>query len=321
MNTTEEQKVDSGLETQNSDTKKKSSTKASASPKTNSKSDKNDKSIQQTAVSQNDSSDTPVETESIEQPVIEELVVQEFPSDNLQTSAEEVNKTEENPQTDINAQPVEENKPEIAKIEQDKKENVPSEPKKVEKVEKSQPKRQKYVAPTIDALCDVLIVVDMQNDFVFGSLGNEECQKIIPLISQRIAQYKAAEKDVVFTRDTHFGDYFETQEGKKLPVEHCVKDSDGWQIIDSLKEQATTIIDKPSFGSFALASYCIGKRYTGIELVGVCTDICVISNAIILKTALPESTVAVNSLCTAGTSIRAASSAISSMKKCQIDII
>lgn len=182
-------------------------------------------------------------------------------------------------------------------------------------------KRLQYVKPTAETLQSALIVIDMQNDFVKGALGNNETKAVIENVVNRVKEYVAAEKPVIFTRDTHFGDYLETQEGVKLPTVHCIKDSDGWQIIEELSQFASTVIDKPTFGSFVLVNSCVEKHYSGVEIVGVCTDICVVSNAILLKAALPDSVIAVNADCTAGTTKSAAANAINVMRKCQIDII
>lgn len=168
-----------------------------------------------------------------------------------------------------------------------------------------------------------LLVIDMQVDFVTGALANEEAQQIIGRLQEKIAAYRAEGYPVLFTRDTHGENYMETQEGRLLPVPHCIKDSEGWQIIDDLREgvREEDVLDKPTFGCMELPGW-LGEKLGGvpeeIELVGVCTDICVISNAMILKAAFPETTVKVDSSCCAGVSPQSHETAIEAMKACQI---
>lgn len=165
-----------------------------------------------------------------------------------------------------------------------------------------------------------LIVVDMQNDFITGSLGSDLARAIVPSVVEKV---KAFDGKVIFTRDTHFDDYMTTQEGRNLPVPHCIKDSDGWQICDELKPYATTVIDKITFGSIDLPQ--ILKNYTelidSIELCGLCTDICVISNAMLLKAAFPEVAIIVDSSCSAGVSVESHNIALEAMRAVQIQII
>ena len=165
-----------------------------------------------------------------------------------------------------------------------------------------------------------LIVVDMQNDFITGSLGSDLARAIVPSVVEKV---KAFDGKVIFTRDTHFDDYMTTQEGRNLPVPHCIKDSDGWQICDELKPYATTVIDKITFGSIDLPQ--ILKNYTElidrIELCGLCTDICVISNAMLLKAAFPEVAIIVDSSCSAGVSVESHNIALEAMRAVQIQII
>lgn len=173
---------------------------------------------------------------------------------------------------------------------------------------------------------DVLIVVDMQNDFVSGALGTDEALAIVPAVTAAVIE--AAEKDaaIVFTRDTHQSCYMETQEGKKLPVPHCIEGSSGWEIIDELKPYAMgrTIIDKPTFGSRALAELLAGMNEQepigSITLLGLCTDICVISNALLLKAFLPEVSVKVKAECCAGVSPESHKRALEAMAVCHIEI-
>ena len=172
-----------------------------------------------------------------------------------------------------------------------------------------------------------LIVVDMQRDFVTGVLGSQEAVSILPAVKERIEKAKREGEAVIFTRDTHEENYLETQEGKKLPVKHCVKNTAGWQIEDELLplSEKCLIIDKPTFGSTALGEYLkaenekdkIGK----ITLTGVCTDICVISNALLIKAYLPEVEIYIEENCCAGVTKESHETALSAMKSCQITVI
>lgn len=169
---------------------------------------------------------------------------------------------------------------------------------------------------------DVLVVVDMQNDFISGSLGTPEAVRIVPSVIQKIKAFKG---EVLFTRDTHSKDYLKTQEGRNLPVEHCIKDSDGWALypqIAALAEEGK-IIDKPGFGSLELPEKI--KTLVGepdsITLIGLCTDICVISNAMILKAFFPETPIWVDATCCAGVTPESHERALESMKTCQIGTI
>ncbi len=169
---------------------------------------------------------------------------------------------------------------------------------------------------------DVLVVVDMQNDFIDGSLGTEEAKAIVPKVAEKIKEFKGL---VLATRDTHDKDYLTTQEGRKLPVEHCIKGTGGWEIrqeiAELIKEEP---IDKPAFGSRVLAERLLaldGKETVeSITLVGLCTDICVISNALLLKAFLPEVPVIVDASCCAGVTKESHIQALEAMKMCQIQI-
>ena len=164
-----------------------------------------------------------------------------------------------------------------------------------------------------------LIVVDMQNDFIDGALGTPEAEAIVPYVRERIASFDG---EVLFTRDTHFEGYLASAEGKKLPVPHCIKGSDGWQIreeLDALRK--TEPIDKVTFGSRALASFFEGKDVESITLLGLCTDICVISNALLLKAFYPEVPIFVDSRGCAGVTPASHENALAAMKMCQIDIL
>ena len=165
-----------------------------------------------------------------------------------------------------------------------------------------------------------LIVVDMQVDFITGALGSELATAIVPNVVEKVKNFDGR---VIFTRDTHFADYMQTQEGKNLPVPHCIKDSDGWQICDELRPYAEVIVDKLTFGSIDLPHLLegYGESIEGIELCGLCTDICVISNAMVLKAAFPEVPVAVDASCSAGVSVESHNTALNAMRAVQIEII
>lgn len=162
-----------------------------------------------------------------------------------------------------------------------------------------------------------LIVVDMQNDFVTGSLGTKEAQKIITNVRQKISEYDRRGDEIIFTRDTHYYNYFNTREGKMLPVLHCVCESDGWRIVDGLETSDCTYINKENFGWHNWGD----RSFKEIEIIGVCTDICVISNAIILRAQFPEVNIVVDANCCAGTTPELHEAALRVMRSCQIDII
>ena len=164
-----------------------------------------------------------------------------------------------------------------------------------------------------------LIVVDMQNDFTVGTLGSPHAAAIIPNVVEKV---KAFSGKVIFTRDTHGDDYLQTQEGKKLPVVHCVKNTNGWQICDELIPYVDTTVDKVTFGSVQLPHLLrsLGEPIEEIELCGLCTDICVISNAMILKAAFPEVTFRVDATCCAGVTMESHNTALNAMKAVQIEV-
>ena len=169
---------------------------------------------------------------------------------------------------------------------------------------------------------DILIVVDMQNDFISGALGTAEAQAIVPKV---VEQVKGFTGRVIFTRDTHFENYLSTQEGRNLPVPHCIKGSDGWQICAELAPLCTEPpVDKPTFGSYTLAELLatanIREPIGSITLVGLCTDICVIANAMVIKAFLPEVTVKVDAACCAGVTPESHKTALDAMRPCQIVI-
>lgn len=168
----------------------------------------------------------------------------------------------------------------------------------------------------------LLIVVDMQNDFIDGALGTKEAVAIVPNVAEKIKRARDAGWEVVFTRDTHQKNYLQTQEGKNLPVVHCILGSKGWQISDKLDVGKSRIFDKPSFGSLDLADYVATlNELEEIELVGLCTGICVISNAFILKAKLPEVKITVDSSCCACVTPESHATALSAMRLCQVNII
>lgn len=169
---------------------------------------------------------------------------------------------------------------------------------------------------------NILVVVDMQNDFIDGALGTPEAVAIVPKVADKI---RGVSGKVFFTRDTHGSDYLDTLEGKNLPVEHCIRGTKGWEICPELSDLCTgTIIDKGSFGSVELGKLLQQENDTeeiaGITLVGLCTDICVISNAMILKAFLPETDICVDASCCAGVTPEQHENALSVMKVCQIRI-
>jgi nicotinamidase-related amidase len=168
----------------------------------------------------------------------------------------------------------------------------------------------------------LLVIVDMQNDFVTGSLGSEAAQAIVPAVKAKIIAAKAESADnIVWTSDTHNEDYLQTQEGRNLPVKHCIKGTRGWEIIDELKELAEsgTTLEKPTFGSIELAE--MAKDCDEVELCGLCTDICVITNALLIKTCAPEVKVSVDAACCAGVTPESHNAALLAMKMCQIEVI
>ncbi len=166
-----------------------------------------------------------------------------------------------------------------------------------------------------------LVVIDMQNDFITGALGTPEARAIVPAAAARIRAAKEAEMKLVFTQDTHGADYLSTAEGKKLPVVHTVKPSDGWALAPELVPYAkdAVVIEKPTFGAAALPQYL--SDCGEITLIGLDTDICVLSNAILLKAFLPEARICVDSACCAGVTPQSHKNALEAMKMCQIEIL
>ncbi len=168
----------------------------------------------------------------------------------------------------------------------------------------------------------VLIVVDMQNDFIDGALGTEEAKAIVPKVAQKIRTFPGS---VLYTRDTHEENYLDTQEGHNLPVPHCIRGTKGWALHPDIQAFAKEeqIVDKPSFGSLDLPlaiRKLAGVDIESITLVGLCTDICVISNAMILKAAFPEVPIEVDAACCAGVTVDSHRNALDAMRACQIGI-
>lgn len=161
-----------------------------------------------------------------------------------------------------------------------------------------------------------LIVIDMQNDFITGALGTPEAVKILPRVREKVAKYTAAGCPVLFTRDTHGEDYLATAEGRALPVRHCIRGSWGWQITDGLAPAGATVIDKPTFGW----THWNLPAPEHIEIVGLCTDICVVSNALILKAMYPEADISVDAACCAGVTPESHLAALRTMQMCQIRV-
>lgn len=171
----------------------------------------------------------------------------------------------------------------------------------------------------------ILVVVDMQNDFIDGALGTNEAKAIVNNAVKKINGFVGT---VFATFDTHTPDYLQTAEGKKLPVPHCIKGTDGWlinpEIHAALDEKDYIAVEKPTFGSTALVERireCCGGSDTEIELIGLCTDICVVSNALLLKANFPETKISVDSSCCAGVTPESHNAALTTMKMCQIDVI
>ena len=168
-----------------------------------------------------------------------------------------------------------------------------------------------------------LIVVDMQNDFITGSLGTKEAEAILPSVIDKVKNFKGT---VIYTKDTHQADYLNTQEGKNLPVEHCIEGTNGWMLADELETLSTgcKVFNKPTFGSVDLANYLVEqakeKEIEEIELCGLCTDICVISNAFVIKANLTEVPVSVDASCCAGVTPESHKNALAAMKMCQVTV-
>lgn len=169
---------------------------------------------------------------------------------------------------------------------------------------------------------EALVIIDMQNDFIDGSLGTVQAQHIVPNVISKINAFSG---DLYYTRDTHTENYLNTLEGKKLPVVHCIKNTFGWEIQKEVwnagANRNPVIIDKPTFASTVLAQTLAQKQYDHITLIGLCTDICVISNALNIKALLWETPITVDANCCAGVTPESHTQALNAMTMCQIDIL
>lgn len=166
----------------------------------------------------------------------------------------------------------------------------------------------------------LLVVVDMQNDFVTGCLGTKEAQEITGDVAEYVKDFDG---EVVFTRDTHGEDYMNTQEGKKLPVPHCMKGSEGWEVVPELKAFAekVKVFDKPTFGSTELAEYVKAGNYDEVTIIGVCTGICVLSNALLIKAFNIEVPVKVIANLCACVTPDTHETALNAMATCQVEVV
>ena len=162
-----------------------------------------------------------------------------------------------------------------------------------------------------------LVVVDMQKDFIDGALGTKEAVAIVDNVKKKIAMYKENGDEIIFTRDTHQTNYMETNEGKHLPVPHCIEGTAGWEIGEGLEVEGALYIDKPSFGYMNWKDYNLEE----VEIIGLCTDICVVSNALIIKATFPEIKVSVDASCCAGVTPESHAAALTTMKMCQVEVI
>ena len=167
----------------------------------------------------------------------------------------------------------------------------------------------------------ILVVVDMQNDFIDGALGTPEAVAIVPRVINKIKEYEKNGDMIIYTKDTHFDNYLDTQEGKNLPVKHCIKGTHGHNIPSDIQRGHDFVIEKLTFGSVDLAEKLKSMEFDEIELVGLCTDICVVSNALLVKASFPEKKVTVDSSCSAGVTPETHEAALTTMKMCQVNVI
>lgn len=173
----------------------------------------------------------------------------------------------------------------------------------------------------------ILIVVDMQNDFIDGALGTKEAQAIVPAAAARIRQCREEGYHIIATLDTHESDYLQTSEGQKLPVPHCIRGTEGWQLNPEIAAAAEGCmqLEKPTFGSIRLpgmvGGFAAGGDRLTVELLGLCTDICVVSNALMLKAFYPEAELVVRADCCAGVTPEAHAAALQTMQSCQINVL
>ncbi len=182
-------------------------------------------------------------------------------------------------------------------------------------------------------MTDMLIVVDMQRDFVSGALGSAPARAIVPAVAARIRQAREEGTQVVFTLDTHENDYMDTREGRFLPVPHCIQGSEGWALEPEIAaecQRGMLSFEKPTFGSTALmhhvaaaagAKGCVNGKGMTVELCGVCTDICVVSNALLIKAALPEADLVVRGALCAGVTPEKHEAALETMRSCQVQVL
>lgn len=176
----------------------------------------------------------------------------------------------------------------------------------------------------------VLIVIDMQKDFVDGALGTPEAQAIVPAVAAKVKKYNEMDNGVIiYTKDTHFSNYMDTMEGIHLPVPHCIENTEGWEIVPEVYVEDSVVLDKYTFGRYNLpndvwATAMIkyeGKELESIEVVGLCTDICVVSNCLILKSVYRDTPIIVDSSCCAGVTPEKHEAALEVMRSCQIEVI
>lgn len=166
----------------------------------------------------------------------------------------------------------------------------------------------------------ILVVVDMQKDFIDGALGTAEAVAIVPKVIEKIKEYENSDSLVLYTKDTHFENYMDTREGRHLPVPHCIKGTEGHDIPAEILRGHDLIIEKPTFGSVELVEYLEKVDFDEIELIGLCTDICVVSNALLIKARFPEREVSVTASCCAGVTPATHEAALTTMKMCQINV-
>lgn len=166
----------------------------------------------------------------------------------------------------------------------------------------------------------ILVVIDMQNDFITGSLGTGEAARIMDPVIEKLNRARREGREILFTQDTHADNYLETAEGRHLPVKHCIRGTVGWELADGLRLPGEKAFEKPTFGSMELAEYLRASEAEEIEFIGVCTDICVISNVLLAKACLPEARISVDASCCAGVTPQSHQTALAAMKMCQIEI-
>ncbi|MBQ8619114.1 MAG: cysteine hydrolase [Clostridia bacterium] len=170
----------------------------------------------------------------------------------------------------------------------------------------------------------LLVVVDMQNDFIDGALGTTEAQKIVEPVCRKMAEWNG---DLFITKDTHEDNYLETAEGKMLPIPHCIRGTDGHRVNSKVSAAYNkfggfkVVFNKPTFGSVELAKHLAMSDYSEVTFIGLCTDICLLSNAIMARAALPEATIIVDAGCCAGVTPESHNRALDAMKACNITII